>query len=109
MSGKILKAFLFNILNHLKRFAVSGRFSDETFFKVCMAYITSETYCVLKQEREQQLGEEKAVKSQKQKEEDRKRIREEKARLARLTAIQVCLFVFHTHLFMKDKIPFLWF
>lgn len=46
---------------------------------------------MLTQEREQQQGVEKAVKSQKKKEEDRKRIREEKARLARLTAIQVCL------------------
>lgn len=46
---------------------------------------------MLKQEREQQQGDEKAVKPQKKKEEDRKRIREEKARLARLTAIQVCL------------------
>ncbi|XP_053094690.1 centrosomal protein of 131 kDa isoform X4 [Pangasianodon hypophthalmus] len=40
-----------------------------------------------RKEREQQ-GVEKAVKSQKKREEDRKRIREEKARLARLTAIQ---------------------
>lgn len=48
---------------------------------------------MLKQEREQQQGDEKAVKSQKKKDEDRKRIREEKARLARLTAIQVCVYV----------------
>ncbi|KAI5086828.1 centrosomal protein of 131 kDa isoform X2, partial [Silurus meridionalis] len=43
---------------------------------------------ISKQERGQQLGTDKAVKLQKKKEEDRKRIREEKARLARLTAIQ---------------------
>ncbi|XP_046710438.1 centrosomal protein of 131 kDa isoform X3 [Silurus meridionalis] len=41
-----------------------------------------------RKERGQQLGTDKAVKLQKKKEEDRKRIREEKARLARLTAIQ---------------------
>ncbi|KAI4887013.1 hypothetical protein NFI96_027450 [Prochilodus magdalenae] len=41
-----------------------------------------------KKEKEQQQEAEKAVGPQKKKEEDRKRIREEKARLARLTAIQ---------------------
>uniref|UniRef100_A0A673HRV5 Centrosomal protein 131 n=1 Tax=Sinocyclocheilus rhinocerous TaxID=307959 RepID=A0A673HRV5_9TELE len=42
-----------------------------------------------KKEREQRAEEEKTAESLKKKEDDRKRIREEKARLARLTAIQV--------------------
>ncbi|MCI4384487.1 hypothetical protein PGIGA_G00039290 [Pangasianodon gigas] len=59
---------------------VSRRKANETALK---QLLTSK-----RKEREQQQGVEKAVKSQKKREEDRKRIREEKARLARLTAIQ---------------------
>lgn len=68
------------IIQRCYRRHVSRRKTNETALKQLLIS--------KRKEREQQQGDAKAVKPQKKKEEDRKRIREEKARLARLTAIQ---------------------
>uniref|UniRef100_A0A6Q2WVV9 Centrosomal protein 131 n=1 Tax=Esox lucius TaxID=8010 RepID=A0A6Q2WVV9_ESOLU len=65
------------------RFRVRGR-SHHTSQAALRLILTTK-----RKEREQRAEEERSPEVQKKKEEDRKRIREEKARLARLTAIQV--------------------